>query len=292
MSLFKGSGVALITPFNDNLEVNYDMLEKLILWHIEMKTDALIICGTTAESATLSMEEKKEVLSFSIKVADHKIPIIAGTGSNNTDQSIELSLYAKSIGADGLLVVTPYYNKPTQRGLIAHYKAIAKACDLPIVLYNVPGRTGVNLEVDSVVELAKVPQIVALKEASGNLEQISEIIKKVPLDFDVYSGNDDQTEDILKMGGSGVISVTANILPTVIHEVATHQREGKYLKDLHDIMFIESNPVPVKEALCYLGFNVGATRLPLVELTREHHEKLIEVLNQFDLTEGLYENIN
>ncbi len=292
MSLFKGSGVALITPFNEKLEVNYDVLKKLILWHISMKTDALIICGTTAESATLSIEEKKNILSFAVDVANHLIPIIAGTGSNNTNASIELSLYAKSIGVDGLLVVTPYYNKPTQRGLIAHYKVIAKAVDLPIILYNVPSRTGVNLEVNTVVELAEVEQIVALKEASGNLEQISQIINKVPRSFDVYSGNDDQTEDILKMGGSGVISVTANIAPMLVHEVATLQKSGAYLKQLHDAMFIESNPVPVKEALNYLGFHVGETRLPLVSLTEAHHELLIKILNQYDFKEDMYENFN
>jgi 4-hydroxy-tetrahydrodipicolinate synthase len=290
MSLFIGSGVALITPFNEKLEVNYDMLKKLILWHINMGTDALIICGTTAESATLSLAEKKEIIKFSVEVANHRIPVIAGTGSNDTYASIELSRYAKSVGVDGLLIVAPYYNKPTQRGIIAHYEAIASAVELPIILYNVPSRTGVNIEVDTVAHLSKIKHIVAIKEASGNLEQISQIIKKVPLAFDVYSGNDDQTEAVLKMGGRGVISVTANILPKEVHEVATFKRKGSYLKDLHDMMFIESNPVPAKEALCYLGFNVGKTRLPLVELTKENQALLFNVLENFDLKENYYEN--
>jgi len=290
MSLFIGSGVALITPFNEKLEVNYDMLKKLILWHIEMGTDALIICGTTAESATLSTEEKKAVIKFSVEVANHQIPVIAGTGSNDTKASIELSLYAKSIGVDGLLIVAPYYNKPTQRGLIAHYEAIASSVEMPIILYNVPSRTGVNIEIESVLHLSQVKHIVAIKEASGDLGQISNMIKKLPLAFDVYSGNDDQTEAVLKMGGRGVISVTANILPKEVHELATFKRKGAYLKDLHDIMFIESNPVPVKEALCFLGFNVGKTRLPLVELSHDHKLLLINVLENYNLKENLYEN--
>ncbi len=290
--LFKGSGVALITPFDEMLEVNYEMLEKLILWHIAMGTDALVICGTTAESATLTLEEKKQILAFSMKVANHQIPIIAGTGSNNTKQSIELSAYAKSIEVDGLLLVTPYYNKPTQRGLIAHYKAIAHAVDLPIILYNVPSRTGVNLEVSTVVELSKVSNIVAIKEASHDLVQIKKIIDETDDSFAVYSGNDDQTEEIMNMGGKGVISVTANILPKEIHEIAHQIYKGKELSEINDVLFIESNPVPVKQALSFLGFHVGGVRLPLVELTKENENTLIETLQKFGLKESQYENIN
>lgn len=290
--LFKGSGVALITPFDEMLEVNYEMLEKLILWHIAMGTDALVICGTTAESATLTLEEKKQILAFSMKVANHQIPIIAGTGSNNTKQSIELSAYAKSIEVDGLLLVTPYYNKPTQRGLIAHYKAIAHAVDLPIILYNVPSRTGVNLEVSTVVELSKVSNIVAIKEASHDLVQIKKIIDETDDSFTVYSGNDDQTEEIMNMGGKGVISVTANILPKEIHEIAHQIYKGKELSEINDVMFIESNPVPVKQALSFLGFHVGGVRLPLVELTKENEDTLIETLQKFGLKESQYENFN
>lgn len=290
--LFKGSGVALITPFDEMLEVNYEALEKLIIWHIEMGTDALVICGTTAESATLTLEEKKQILAFSMKVAKHQIPIIAGTGSNNTKQSIELSAYAKSIDVDGLLLVTPYYNKPTQRGLIAHYKEIANAVDLPIILYNVPSRTGVNLEVSTVVELSKVSNIVAIKEASHDLVQIKKIIDETDDSFTVYSGNDDQTEDIIKMGGKGVISVTANILPKEIHEIAHQIYQGKELSEINDVMFIESNPVPVKQALNFLGFKVGSVRLPLVELTKENESILIETLQKFGLKESQYENFN
>lgn len=292
MSLFTGSGVALITPFNDSLEVDYKQLEKLILWHIKEETDAIIVCGTTAESATLSTEEKKAIIDFSVKVANHKIPIIAGTGSNNTLQSIELSKYAQSVGVNGLLLVAPYYNKPTQRGLIAHFEAIAKEVDLPIILYNVPGRTVVNIETDTVLHLSKINNIIAIKEASGNLEQIKNIIEQVDKNFYVYSGNDDQIDDVLKLGGHGVISVTANILPKLIHEIATKQKNGQYLKPFHDAMFIESNPVPIKAALNYLGFNVGHTRLPLVDMTQKNYDYLIKVLNQFGLKENDYENTN
>ena len=288
MSLFTGSGVALITPFSETNEVNYEMLKKLILWHIEMKTDAIVINGTTAESATLSTQEKKDILAFSVEIANKRIPIIAGTGSNDTKASIELSQYAESIGVDGLLIVVPYYNKPTQRGLIAHFKAIADSVKLPIVLYNVPGRTGTNMEVSTVVELSKVKNIVAIKEASHDLEQVKAIINQTSSDFDVYSGNDDQTEAINKLGGKGVISVIANILPTVIHEIATSKRNGNDLYQINDVMFIESNPVPAKAALNYLGFLVGSTRLPLVELTQENRKTLIDSLNQFGLKEDQY----
>ncbi len=288
MSLFTGSGVALITPFTETNEVNYEMLKKLILWHIEMKTDALVINGTTAESATLSTQEKKDILAFSVEVANKRIPIIAGTGSNDTKTSIELSQYAAQIGVDGLLIVVPYYNKPTQRGLIAHFKAIAGSVELPIVLYNVPGRTGTNMEVSTVVELSKVENIVAIKEASHDLVQVEAIINQTSSDFDVYSGNDDQTEAINKLGGKGVISVTANILPTVIHEIATSKRNGNDLHQINDVMFIESNPVPAKAALNYLGFSVGTTRLPLVELTDENRKTLIKTLNEFGLKEDQY----
>lgn len=290
--LFKGSGVALITPFNEQLEVDFNMLKKLILWHIKMKTDALIICGTTAESATLTTKEKKQILAFAVDVSNHQIPIIGGTGSNNTAQSIELSLYAKAIGVDGLLLVTPYYNKPTQRGLIAHYKAIASSVDLPIILYNVPSRTGVNLEVETVVELSKVKNIVAIKEASHDINQIKKIIEQTPSDFAVYSGNDDQTVAINQLGGQGIISVTANILPTLVHTLATTNHCDKNLDQINQVLFIESNPVPVKAALNYLGFNVGSVRLPLVELTEEHNKILIDALNAFGLKENDYADFN
>jgi len=292
MSLFKGSGVALITPFDEQLNINYDVLEQLIKFHIKNKTDALVVCGTTAESATLSLKEKKDLIKFVVEKTNHHIPVIAGTGSNNTQASIELSIYAQSVGANGLLVVSPYYNKPTQKGIIAHYEAIAKAVDIPIILYNVPGRTASNIEVDTVLKLAEIKNIIGIKEASGDLEQIEKLCKLCPLDFDIYSGNDDQTQTILKMGGKGVISVTANIIPKDIHETSILLKDDQYLKPLHDVMFIESNPVPVKAALNYLGFHVGKTRLPLVNLEDEHYQLLIQVLNDFGLKEGLYENFN
>lgn len=292
MSLFTGSGVALITPFDQMLNVNYDMLEKLINWHISQQTDALIICGTTAESATLSLEEKKKIIKFSVDVANKRIPLIAGTGSNNTAASIDLSIYAESVGVDGLLVVSPYYNKPTQKGIYAHYKAISENVNIPIILYNVPGRTASNIEVETVIKLSNISHIIGIKEASGNLEQIQEIAKRCALDFDIYSGNDDQTQDILKMGGKGVISVTANICPKLMHDIANHTQDNKPYQLLHESMFIESNPVPVKTALNYLGFEVGKTRLPLVELDYENKDALIDVLKSYGLKEHMYEDIN
>lgn len=292
MSLFTGSGVALITPFDQMLNVNYDMLEKLINWHISQQTDALIICGTTAESATLSLEEKKKIIKFSVDVANKRIPLIAGTGSNNTAASIDLSIYAESVGVDGLLVVSPYYNKPTQKGIYAHYKAISENVNIPIILYNVPGRTASNIEVETVIKLSKISHIIGIKEASGNLEQIQEISKRCALDFDIYSGNDDQTQDILKMGGKGVISVTANICPKLMHDIANHTKDNKPYQLLHESMFIESNPVPVKTALNYLGFEVGKTRLPLVDLDQVNKDALIDVLKSYGLKEHMYEDIN
>lgn len=292
MSLFTGSGVALITPFDQSLNVNYKMLEKLINWHIEQQTDALIICGTTAESATLTLEEKKKIINFAVDVANHRIPIIAGTGSNDTKASIDLSIYAASVGVDGLLVVSPYYNKPTQKGIYAHYEAIADQVDIPIILYNVPGRTASNIEVDTVIKLSKIKNIIGIKEASGNLRQVEEIAKKCPLDFDIYSGNDDQTQDILRMGGKGVISVTANICPKLMHDIASHKADNSPYTLLHESMFIESNPVPVKAALNYIGFQVGRTRLPLVDLESKNYDALIDVLKSYGLKEGKYGHIN
>lgn len=292
MSLFIGSGVALITPFTENLQVDYNTLKNLIEWHILMHTDALIICGTTAESATLTDDEKKRIIEFSIRVANKRVPVIAGTGSNSTAHSIELSKFAESVGADGLLIVTPYYNKPTQCGLIAHYEAIADEVHLPIILYNVPGRTAVNLEVDTVVTLSKHKNIVAIKEASGNMKQIAELLNVLPNDFDLYSGNDDQTEDILKLGGKGVISVTANIAPTLVHEIAIGEKSNDPYQELHRVMFVESNPIPVKHALNYLGIQVGGYRLPLTPMSEDHVKDLESVLDVYHLKEGTYESFN
>jgi 4-hydroxy-tetrahydrodipicolinate synthase len=290
MRLFKGSGVAIVTPFKDG-KVNYQVFEELILWHIKEKTDAIIVFGTTGESATLSMEEKKEIIKFAVKVANQKVMIIAGSGTNDTKTSIELSLYSESVGADGLLLITPYYNKPTQKGLYEHFKAISELVSIPVILYNVPSRTGVNLLPETVAKLALIKNIEGIKEASGDISQIAKVIELCPADFITYSGNDDQTMAILGLGGQGVISVTANIIPRIIHDqVIDYLEHGnknvlsalKYRK-LHQVMFIESNPVPAKTALNLMGIHVGGVRLPLVDLENDSLNVLKEVLMEYQL---------
>lgn len=291
MKLFQGSGVAIVTPFKDD-KINLDEFATLIQWHIEHKTDAIIVIGTTGESPVLSMEEKKLLIKSAVEFTGGRIPVIANTGTNNTAQSIEMSLYAQSVGVDGLLLVSPYYNKPTQRGLMAHFTAIANAVELPIILYNVPSRCGVNIQADTVIKLSKVPNITGVKEASGNLEQIKAIINGTDDDFAVYSGNDDQIFDVLALGGDGVISVSANLIPQTISQLCSlylkgNVEESKSLSDhlslLHKVLFIESNPVPVKAAMNVCGHDVGHTRLPLVDLEEEHRIILMETLNHYHL---------
>jgi 4-hydroxy-tetrahydrodipicolinate synthase len=291
MKLFQGSGVAIVTPYHDD-KINLDEFATLIQWHIEHKTDAIIVIGTTGESPVLSMEEKKLLIKSAVEFADGRIPVIANTGTNNTAQSIDLSLYAQSVGVDGLLLVSPYYNKPTQRGLIAHFTAIANAVNLPIILYNVPSRCGVNIQADTVIELSKVSNIIGVKEASGNLEQIKAIIDGTDDDFAVYSGNDDQIYDVLALGGDGVISVSANLIPQTISDLCSLYLSGKpeeskslseHLSLLHKVLFIESNPVPVKAAMNVCGHDVGHTRLPLVDLEEENRIILMETLNHYHL---------
>ena len=291
MKLFEGSGVAIVTPFKEN-QIDFEEFATLIEWHIQQKTDAIIVIGTTGESPVLSMDEKKLMIKSAVEFACGRIPVIANTGTNNTAQSIELSLYAQHVGADGLLLVAPYYNKPTQSGLIAHFTAIAQAVALPIILYNVPSRCGVNISVETVVELSKLPNIVGVKEASGNLDQIKAIIDHTDDDFAVYSGNDDQIYDVLALGGDGVISVSANLIPKTISDVCLLYRsnqhaQSKALSDelslLHKVLFIESNPVPIKAAMNLCGHPVGLTRLPLVDLEDEHRQILIETLDHYHL---------
>ncbi|PKK99239.1 MAG: 4-hydroxy-tetrahydrodipicolinate synthase [Tenericutes bacterium HGW-Tenericutes-2] len=290
MSLFTGSGVAIVTPFKEN-EVDYEAFRRLIEWHIKEKTDAIIVFGTTGESATLSVEEKKKIVEFAVKTANKKTQIIAGTGTNDTKVSIELSIYAEKVGADGLLLITPYYNKPTQRGLYAHFKAISEYVNIPIILYNVPSRTGVNLLPETVLELSKISQIKAIKEASADISQIAKVIELVPKNFIVYSGNDDQTLPILALGGKGVISVTANITPRLIHDQVIGYLNGEensvksFLKtrELHQVMFIESNPVPAKTALNLMGLIEKDVRLPLVQLEDKNLETLKQVLTKYQL---------
>ena len=289
MSLFEGSGVALVTPFKNN-KVDYDKLSELIEFHIENNTDSIIICGTTGESSTMSDCEKKETIKFTVEKVRNRIPVIAGTGGNNTSYSIELSKYAEEVGVDGLLLVTPYYNKATQKGLIEHYKAIASSVNIPIILCNVPGRTGVNILPKTVYELSKVENIKAIKEASGNISQVAEIAKLCGDDFYIYSGNDDMIVPILSLGGKGVISVVANILPKETHEIVTKFINGDVLEskniqlkmlDLINSLFIEVNPIPIKTAMNVLGMNVGNLRLPLTNMEDNNRSILINAMKEY-----------
>ncbi len=286
MTLFRGSGVALVTPFTDN-KVNYNRIEELIEWHIENSTDAIIICGTTGEASTMSNDEKKEAIRFTVEKVGGRIPVIAGTGSNNTADVIEISKYAESVKADGLLIVTPYYNKTTQKGLIQHFIAIADEVSIPIIMYNVPGRTGLNLLPKTVAELAKHPNIRGVKEASGDISQIAEIARLCPDDFYIYSGNDDQVVPILSLGGCGVISVIANIMPKETHDMVHCFLEGRVeesrklqlgMVNLIKSLFIETNPIPVKTAMNLIGMEAGELRLPLVDMEDKNREILINDL--------------
>ncbi len=278
MALFTGSGVAIVTPFNEDLSVNYDQFVKLIQFQLENSTDALIVSGTTGESPTITDEEKLKLFELAVKTVNGRIPVIAGTGSNYTQHAIELSQKAEALGVDGLLLVSPYYNKSTQAGLIAHFTAIADAVDIPCILYNVPGRTGVNILPQTVLALSSHPNICAVKEASGNISQIVEVASLIPEDFYLYSGNDDQIVPLLSVGGKGVISVIANIMPKEVHDMVMSYLEGDVktamnlqlqTKALTDTLFSEVNPIPVKTACNIMGMNAGPFRLPLIEMTDE-----------------------
>lgn len=287
---FTGSGVAIITPF-DGLKTNYDELGKLIEMHIEKKTDAIIICGTTGEASTMPDEEHLAAIEYTVKKAAGRIPVIAGTGSNDTAHAIELTKKAEALGADGILSVTPYYNKTTQKGLIAHFGAIANAVKIPVILYNVPSRTGMNFEISTLKELAKVENIVAVKEASGNISYAAKVAAEVP-ELYIYSGNDDMIVPILSLGGKGVISVVANILPEETHNICEYYMNGDVLQsrklqlemlDLINKLFIEVNPVPIKTAMNLLGYNAGNLRMPLVDMTDANLEKLKKAMTDFGL---------
>lgn len=280
--IFKGCGTAIITPFNEN-GVNFDEFKKLIEFQISEGTDALIVCGTTGEASTMTLEERKKTIEFAVKTANKRVPIIAGTGANCTQNAIDFTKWAESAGVDGCLVVTPYYNKTTQAGLIAHYKAIADSTLLPIIVYSVPSRTGVNITPETCFELSKIPNIVAIKEASGNLSQIAEIKALCRENLHVYSGNDDQIIPILSLGGIGVISVLSNIAPKYTHEMVYNYFEGNFEKavdmqldsiPLIKALFSEVNPIPVKAALNMIGYNVGTPRLPLIEMSEKGKDKL------------------
>lgn len=292
MALFTGSGVAIVTPFNERDEVNFEKLKELIEWHISEGTDAIIICGTTGEASTMSEIERKETIKFTVNTVSGRIPVIAGTGSNNTKASIEMSRWAEKIGVDGLLVITPYYNKTTQRGCIEHYKAIASSVTKPIIIYNVPGRTGFNILPQTVYELSKIENIAAIKEASGNISQIAEIAHLCKDNLDIYSGNDDQTVPIMALGGKGVISVSANIIPKDTHDYCQKFLNGDLkgaldmqlkMLPLINALFIETNPIPVKEAMNLLNMNVGHLRLPLVPMSQKNLEVLKEEMINYGI---------
>ena len=289
--IFKGCGTAIITPFTKD-NVNYEDFERLLNYQVQNGADAIIVCGTTGESSTMSIEERKQAIEFAIKTVNKRIPVIAGTGANNTAAAIEMTKFAESVGADAALVVTPYYNKTTQAGLIAHYTAIASSTRLPIIMYNVPSRTGLNILPTTCLELSKIENIVAIKEASGNLSQVAEIAALCRDNLQIYSGNDDQILPILSLGGIGVISVLANIMPNTVHKMIFDFFDGN-IKDatkaqldtleLTSALFSEVNPIPVKAALNMIGYNVGIPRLPLVEMSLPGKEKLKNALQKANL---------
>ena len=290
MAIFTGAGVALITPMNDDGSVNYEKLRELLEFHVANKTDAIIICGTTGDASTLSDEEHLECIRFACEVINKRIPVIAGTGSNCTQSAIELSKEAEKSGVDGLLLVTPYYNKATQNGLKAHYKAIAKEVNVPIILYNVPSRTGTRLAPQTVVDLChEVPNIVGVKDATGDISEVAELMSLAKGTVDVYSGNDDQIVPVLSLGGKGVISVLSNILPKETHDMVASYLEGDVAKscemqlkyfDLVKALFCEVNPIPVKKALNLMGMEVGSLRLPLTEMEDANAKRLEEEMRK------------
>lgn len=293
MAIFEGSGVAIITPFNADGSINYNKLDELIDWHCNNGTDSIIICGTTGESSTMSEAEHMECVKFAIERTKGRLPIIAGTGSNDTRVAVEFSREASDLGADGLLIVTPYYNKATQAGLIAHYKAIAAEAKAPIILYSVASRTGMNIEPATVATLVKeTDNIVAIKEASGNIGQVAKIMNYTDGKVDLYSGNDDQIVPLMSLGGKGVISVLANIAPQYTHDICAKFFAGdlagsaKMQLDaipLINALFCEVNPIPVKMAANLMGMEVGGLRMPLTEMTPKNTEVLAQAMRDFGI---------
>lgn len=290
--IFKGAGVALVTPMNKDGSVNYDVLEKLIKFQIDNGTDAIISCGTTGESATLSEEEHNKVIAFTVEKVAGRIPVIAGTGSNNTETALRHSIEAEKLGVDGLLIVTPYYNKTSQRGLIEHYTYIADRVNIPIILYNVPSRTGVNIKPETYLELSKHPNICAAKEASGDISAVAKIRALCGDNLAIYSGNDDQIVPMLSLGALGVISVFSNICPRECHNMIKEFFSGnaelsskmqiRYL-DLMNAMFCDVNPTPVKAALNMMGFDCGDCRMPLYKLSDENYRNLQSIMKKHSI---------
>ena len=293
MAIFKGAGVAIVTPMKENLDVNYEKLEEIINYQITNGTDCIVIAGTTGEGSTLTMEEHAAVIRAAVEFTKHRVPVVAGTGSNCTKTAIQLSQEAEEAGVDGLLVVTPYYNKATQNGLISHYSQIAQAVKTPIIMYNVPSRTGCNIQPATVAALVKnVKNIVGLKAASGDLSQIAKTVSLAGADLELYSGNDDQVLPILSLGGLGVISVLSNVAPKETHDMVMKFMEGdtagaaKIQIDaipLINALFCEVNPIPVKTALNLMGMNVGPLRMPLCEMEESNKETLKKALQDFGI---------
>ena len=291
-TVFTGAGVAIVTPMNQDGTVNYEKIKEIIDFQIENGTDAIITCGTTGESSTMSHDEHKKVMKFMIDYVDKRVPVIAGTGSNETYFAAELSKYAEECGADALLLVTPYYNKTSQEGLVAHYTYIADRVNIPMILYNVPSRTGLNITPATCKKLSKHPNIVAVKEASGNISQVAEIAALCGDDLDIYSGNDDQIVPILSLGGKGVISVLSNVCPQETHDICEEFFKGNVKKatelqleylELINNLFCEVNPTPVKEAMNMMGMEVGDCRLPLVRPTESNQKKIFDSLKKLGL---------
>lgn len=294
MAVFTGAGVAIVTPFKENGEVNYEEFAKQIELQIAGETDAIIVCGTTGEASTLSHEEHLDVIRYCIKVVNGRIPVVAGTGSNCTETAVYLSQEAEKAGADALLVVTPYYNKATQKGLYEHFKIIADSVKIPVILYNIPGRTGgVNILPETVVRLCtEVDNIVGVKDATGNISQVAKMMSLANGKVDLYSGNDDQIVPILSLGGKGVISVLSNIAPKQTHDICAKYFEGDVegsrkiqldAIELIDALFCEVNPIPVKKALNLMGLNAGPLRRPLTEMEDANAEKLAKAMKDFGL---------
>ena len=292
-TLFTGCGVAIVTPFTEDDKVNFEKLGELIEFHIANSTDAIIICGTTGEAPTLSDHEHLEAVKYTVEKTAGRIPVLAGTGSNDTRHCIEFSIYSEKVGADGLLLVTPYYNKTTQKGLVEHFKAVAKKVNIPMILYNVPSRTGLNINPSTLKELSKVDNITGIKEASGNIAQVAEMAALCGDDIDLYSGNDDMIVPLLSLGGKGVISVVANILPKDTHDIVAKYFQGDLqgslelqlkMFNLIKALFIEVNPIPIKTAMNLLGFNVGGVRLPLTDMSDGNLNVLKKEMISYGLT--------
>ena len=292
MAMFEGAGVALITPMNEDGSVNYNKLEEILEEQIAGGTDCIIACGTTGEASTLTVEEHLDVIKRTIEIVNKRIPVIAGTGSNSTETAVEFSKEAQEYGADGVLVVSPYYNKATQKGLIQHFSAIANAIDIPVVLYNIPGRTGVNIEPETIAYLVNnVPNIVGVKEASGNFSNAVKTLRLCP-EIDMYSGNDDQVVPLMSIGAKGVISVLSNVAPRQTHDMCQAALDGDFVKarkmqiealDVVENLFTEVNPIPVKAAMNLQGKNVGPLRLPLTQMEKAHEDALAKAMKEYGI---------